>query len=84
MKTIWKPLSDILTSDRIVPVQIGQPEKSEDEEGSENQNPIDQFSLGRKVHENARDQTGFECGYQHADRHVRFAVSEVHVGQKDR
>ncbi len=81
MKTIWKPFSDILASDRIVPGEIGEPEKPEDKKEGEDQDAIDHPLLGGEMHEDRRDKAGLECRHQHRDRDVGLLRSEIDVGK---
>ena len=70
-----------LVNDRIVPGQISEPEKTEDENGGENQNAIDQLFLRRKMHENGGDESGLESRHEHRDRDVRLLRAEIDVGK---
>ena len=73
-----------LVSDRIVPGEIGEPEKSEDEKTGEDQNAIDQFFLRGKMHENGGDQSGLERRDEHRDGDVRLLRAEIDIGKSDR
>src|ERR1700752_91408 len=84
IKTIWKPLSVILTNDRIVPREIGEEKKTEDEENRKDQDAIDHPLLGGEMHKDGSDQARLEGRYQHRDRDVGLLGPEINVGEGDR
>ena len=61
-----------LASDRVVPGEISEPEKSENEKDGEDQNAIDQPLLRSKMHEDGGDESGLERRDEHRDRDVRL------------
>ncbi len=50
----------------------------------ENQNPIDQLFLRRKVHENVGDESGLESRHEQRHRHVRLLRTEMDIGKGNR
>src|SRR2546421_9696423 len=70
-------------SDRIVPREISEPEKTENEKEGEDKDAIDHPLLGRKMHEDRGDETGLERRDHQRDGDVRLLRSEINVGKKN-